>query len=389
MDSFLEQYIGIDASNLSVWWRLAIVFGIVVLAYLADFILVNLLIPAIRKITTKTDTEIDDIILSDKVCHAFSAIVPPVILSFALPFALQGNVRLVVERLTAIYIVINVCRFLTTLIGAFHNVFLHKGNKRAKSLKGIVQTFQVCVWLVGTIAMVSILLNRSPLILLGGIGAFATVMMLVFQDSIKGLVAGIQLSLNDMVRPGDWIAMKSRGVDGVVKEITLTTVKVQNWDNTILTIQPYALITETFQNWKGMNESDGRRICCQIHVNIHSVRLCSSTEFKSWQSKGYFAADATMETSTNLEAFRSFILKYLCNNPKINTNMTCMVRLLSADFEGIPIQLYCFSHTKVWEEYEEIQAQLVEYVISTMRDFGIYPYQRGCGSDSILLHPNK
>lgn len=385
MENFIQDVYAIDVSTISIWWRLAIVAGIVLVAYLADIILVNIIIPTIRKITAKTETETDDILLSDKVCHAFTAIIPPVILTFALPFALKGNVELIVERITAIYIVVNVCRFLTTFIDALHHVFIYKGHKKAKSLKGLAQTFQVVVWFVGAIAMVSILINRSPLLLLGGLGAFATVMMLVFQDSIKGLVAGIQLSLNDMVRPGDWIVMPSRGVDGVVREITLTTVKVQNWDNTILTIQPYALITETFQNWKGMSESDGRRITRQINVNIHSVRLCSASEFTSWQSKGYLAEDSSKKTATNLEAFRGFLYKYLCDNPKINDKMTCMVRQLPNDDEGIPVQIYCFSYTKNWEEYEEIQAQLIEYMAATMSMFGLYPFQRSSGADGIVL----
>ena len=386
METLIEKYLALENSDLSLWWRLAIVGGIVMLAYLADFLLTHLVTPAIKKLTSKTDTEVDDILLSERVFKSFSAIVPPVILTFALPFAFEGTVKTIVERLTAIYIVVNVCRFLSTFIGALHGVFVYKGHKKASSLKGLFQTFQVIVWLIGAIAMVSILIAKSPLILLGGLGAFATVMMLVFQDSIKGLVAGVQLSLNDMVRPGDWIVMSSRGVDGVVKEITLTTVKVQNWDNTILTVQPYALLTETVQNGKVMSESNCRRITRQLNVNIHSIRLCSSAEFSDWKSKGYLPKDAKIETATNLEAFRHFIEIYLKNNPNINTEMPpIMVRQLPANYEGIPVQVYCFSRTKVWAEYEMIQAQIVEYMISTMKDFGIYPFQRSSGSDSVLL----
>ena len=386
MENLIEQYIALENSELSIWWRLGIVAGIILLAYLADFLLAHFITPAIRKLTSKTETEVDDILLSDKVFKSFSAIVPPVILTFALPFAFEGEIKTIIERLTAIYIVINVCRFLTTLIGASHEVFVYKGHKKARSLKGIFQTFQVIVWLIGAIAMVSILIAKSPLILLGGLGAFATVMMLVFQDSIKGLVAGIQLSLNDMVSPGDWIVMQNRGVDGVVKEITLTTVKVQNWDNTIMTIMPYALLTETFQNWKGMTEGGGRRITRQINVNIHSVRLCTTTEFSEWKAKGYLPEDAKIETATNLEAFRHFIEKTIKSNPKINTEMPpIMVRQLSANYEGIPLQIYCFSRTKVWAEYEEIQACLVEYMVSTLSGFGLYPFQRSSGIESRIL----
>lgn len=386
MNEWIERNIGVDNTTLNIWWRLAIVAGIVLAAYLVDFILSRLIVPAIRKITSKTETQADDILLSDKVCRSFSAIIPPIILTFALPFALRGTVQMVIERVTAVYIAINVCRFVTTFIGALHELFIYRGHEKARSLKGLFQTFQVVVWFFGAIAMVSVLINKSPLILLGSLGAFAAVMMLVFQDSIKGLVAGIQLSLNDMVRPGDWIVMSSRGVDGVVTEITLTTVKVQNWDNTIMTIQPYALITDTFQNWKGMSESDGRRISRSVNININSVRFCKMNEFQEWKRKGYLPSTATEETATNLEAFRGFFEQYLRSNAAINSSMTLMVRQLNATSEGIPLQIYCFSRSKVWEEYESLQSQLIEYMLSTMPRFGLYAFQRGSGTDELLFN---
>lgn len=385
MNEWIERNIGVDNMSLNIWWRLAIIFGIILAAYLVDFILSKLIIPGIRKITSKTETQADDILLSDKVCKSFSAIIPPVILTFALPFALRGNVQLIIERLTLIYIVVNVCRFLSTLISAFHELFIYRGHEKAKSLKGLFQTIQVSVWFVGAVAMVGILVDKSPLILLGGLGAFATVMMLVFQDSIKGLVAGVQLSVNEMVRPGDWISMPSRNVDGVVTEITLSTVKVRNWDNTVMTIQPYALLTETFQNWKGMKESDGRRITRQVNIDIHSVRFCTKSELTEWKKNGYLPVDAKEGYATNLQAFRSYMENYLRHNKAINHEMTLMVRQLTGSSEGIPLQIYCFSKTKVWEEYEGVQSQLVEFMLSSMSHFGIYPFQRSSGADKLLL----
>ena len=385
MNEWIERNIGVDNMSLNIWWRLAIIFGIILAAYLVDFILSKLIIPGIRKITSKTETQADDILLSDKVCKSFSAIIPPVILTFALPFALRGNVQLIIERLTLIYIVVNVCRFLSTLISAFHELFIYRGHEKAKSLKGLFQTIQVSVWFVGAVAMVGILVDKSPLILLGGLGAFATVMMLVFQDSIKGLVAGVQLSVNEMVRPGDWISMPSRNVDGVVTEITLSTVKVRNWDNTVMTIQPYALLTETFQNWKGMKESDGRHITRQVNIDIHSVRFCTKSELTEWKKNGYLPVDAKEGYATNLQAFRSYMENYLRHNKAINHEMTLMVRQLTGSSEGIPLQIYCFSKTKVWEEYEGVQAQLVEFMLSSMSRFGIYPFQRSSGADKLLL----
>lgn len=385
MNDWLERNIGVDDMSLNIWWRLAIIVGIIIVSYLVDIILTHLIIPGIRKLTEKTETKADDILLNDKVCKSFSAIVPPIILAIALPFALKGNAQLVIERLTLVYIVVNVCRFIATFISALHELFVEMGHEKAKSLKGLFQTFQVIVWLLGAIAMVSILINKSPVILIGGLGAFATVMMLVFQDSIKGLVAGVQLSLNDMVRPGDWIAMPSRNVDGIVTEITLTTVKVQNWDNTIMTIQPYTLITETFQNWKGMKESDGRRINRTVNINAFSVRFCSAEELKEWKALGYLSQNAKAGVATNLEAFRHFLESYMRDHVSVNEGMTLMVRQLPSTSEGIPLQIYCFSRIKDWVPYENLQAQLVEYALAAMKNFGLYAFQRGSGSDDLIL----
>lgn len=388
MNEWIENNIGIEGSELNIWWRLAIILGIIVVAFLVDVILNKLIIPTIRKITEKTSTNVDDILLNDKVLKSATAIVPPVILTFALPFALKSNVEVLATRLTIIYIVINVCRFVSLFIGALHDVYVDKRGSKANSLKGICQTFQIIVWFIGVILIISILIDKSPVYLIGGLGAFATVMMLVFQDSIKGLVAGVQLSLNDMVRLGDWITMPSRGVDGVVTEITLTTVKVQNFDNTIMTIQPYTLITETFQNWKGMQQGAGRCISRSINIDIHSVRLCTDQEFESWKELGYLSKDAKKDEATNLEAFRLYMESWLRHNDRINPNMALMVRQLKAGSEGIPLQIYCFTYIKSWEQYENVQAQLIEYMIAHSNDFGLYVFQRGGGTDSLAIQKN-
>lgn len=385
MNEWLERNIGVDNMDLSIWWRLVIIVGIIVAAYLVDVILSRLFVPGIRKIVSKTSTKTDDILLSEKVTDSFCSILPPVLMTFALPFALKGTAQDVIERFMSIYIVVNVCRFLGTFVDALYELFVYKGHEKARSLKGLSQTFQVLIWFVGAIAMASILINKSPLLLLGGLGAFATVMMLVFQDSIKGLVAGVQLTVNEMLKPGDWITMPGRNIDGVVTEVTLTTVKIQNWDNTIMTIPPYALVTETFQNWKGMTQSQGRRINRSVNINAYSVRFCTPAEFAEWKRKGYLPESAQQELATNLQAFRGFLELYLKKNPDINIQMTLMVRQLSASDEGIPLQLYCFSRTKVWEEYEKVQATIVEYMLATMSNFGIYVFQRGSSADKLLL----
>ncbi len=376
MEQWLFENLGSDASQLGGWTRLAIVAGIILLAYLVDLIFSKAIIPLIQKIAQRTTTQWDDILLSPRVCQAFSHILPPVILASALPFALQGNVELIIGRLMRIYIIYNVCYFIAVLLHAIFNIFIHERHTKASSLKGILQTLQILVWIVGAISMISVLMDRSPLYLITGLGAAATVLMLVFQDSIKGLVAGVQLSMNDMVRVGDWINMPARGVDGVVTEITLSTVKVRNWDNTILTIQPYTLLTDTFQNWRGMTESDGRRLTRSVNVSLLSVRLLEGKKVAEYKQRGWLPATACEGQATNLEAYRGYMEDYLRSMPEINNKMTLMVRQLPATSEGIPIQVYAFSLIKEWVAYEALQSRIVEYMVAQMPKFGILPFQR-------------
>lgn len=360
MIEWLNQNLGTNGSEMLWYWRLLIVLGIVALSFLVDLLFAHLIIPAIKRLTSRTETQLDDILLSQKVCNAFSNILPPIVLSFALPFALNGTLEMIAGRLCNAYIIICVIRFLCVVVGAFYNLFVYTRGEKARSLKGLAQTLQIILTVLGIILVISTLLDKSPMILISGLGAMAAVMMLVFQDSIKGLVAGIQLSFNDMLAHGDWISMPSRNVDGVVTDITLTTVKVQNWDNTILTIPPYTLVTETFQNWKGMQQSTGRRLSRQICIDVNTVRFLDKASGR-----------------TNLQQYREELYKYLQQHPAINADMTLMVRQLKAGTEGIPVEIYAFTRTKVWEEYEAIQAQLVEYALAILPEYGLRAYQRG------------
>ncbi|MBQ0056576.1 MAG: mechanosensitive ion channel [Bacteroidales bacterium] len=376
--AWFERNLGSDHSGLEWYWRLLIVAGVILASYLVDVIFSRVLIPAVRKITDKTETNIDDVLLSDKVCKAFSNILPAIILTFALPFVTKGTLEIIIGRVTTIYIIVCVTRFLCVLVRAVFDVFIARGKERAHSLKGLVQTIQIVISLFASILIISVLIDKSPVFLLSGLGAMAAVLMLVFQDSIKGLVAGVQLMFNDMLVVGDWIVMSGRNVDGVVIEITLTTVKVRNWDNTILTVPPYSLLTETFQNWRGMQESDGRRFSRHINVDMHSVKFVNPQMLKDLEKKGLaVTSDAKVGQTTNLELYRHALQSYLEKSPDINPSMTLMVRQLTAGSEGIPVQMYAFTRTKEWEKYEEIQSRLTEYALCLLGEYGLRPYQRG------------
>lgn len=379
MEQWIANTFGMNIVEMDTWIRFSIILGIVVFSYLVDLLFSKVIVPIIRKVTEKTKAEWDDILFDDSVCSSFSRILPSLILTAALPFAIDGIWGVLISRLTIIYIIVTSCRFFSALIRAVFNLFVHRKEEKAQSLGGIRQTFVIIVWIIGAILMAAVIINRNPAFLLTGLGAAATVLMLVFQDSIKGLVAGIQLSFQDMVRVGDWIEMPSRNANGVVTEITLNTVKVQNWDNTIATLPPYSLMQESFLNWRGMQDSEGRRFNRSIQIDMHTVRFLSAKEVADCIAKQHLPQDASNRVGavTNLEAFRYTMEEHLRKSKEINPNMTFMVRELDCSSEGIPVELYAFSNTKEWVPYEHIQAQMVEFALASLSEFDLRPYQRG------------
>lgn len=379
MQDWLVQTFDLDIESLSFWVRTAIVAGIFLLAYLVDLLFVKLVAPIIRRITMRTETELDDILLSDHVIGAFSRMLPAIILTAALPFVFDGGILgILVARATIIYIIITACNFLDAIVQAIFGLFVHHKEDKALSLAGIRQTFEIIIWIIGIIMIIAIIIDRDPLHLLAGLGAAATVLMFVLQDTIKGLVAGIQLTFQDMLRVGDWISMPSRDTDGVVIEITLNTIKIRNWDNTITTLPPYSLLTESFRNWRGMKESDGRRFRCTLRVNVNTIALLTHDQVDDYIKRGQLPPSAIdrRDTITNLEVFRYAMEQYLRQDAAINNDMTLMVRHLPAGTEGVPIELYGFTYTKEWTEFESIQARLLEYAFAILPQFGLRAYQR-------------
>lgn len=379
MEQWIENTFGMSINEMDTWIRLCVILGIVVFSYLVQLFFSKAIVPLIRKVTLKTKAEWDDIFFDDQVCATFSRILPAIILTAALPFAVDGVLGVLVSRLTLIYIIVTFCLFLTAVIRAIFNLFVYRKEEKAQSLGGIRQTFVIIVWIIGAINIAAVIIDRNPVYLLTGLGAAATILMLVFQDSIKGLVAGIQLSFQDMVRVGDWIEMPSRSANGVVTEITLNTIKVQNWDNTIATVPPYALLQESFLNWRGMQDGAGRRLNRSLNVDVHTIRFLTAKEVSDYIANQQLPADAAKRggTVTNLEAFRYTMEEHLRQSMEINTDMTFMVRTLDMHSEGIPVELYAFSRTKDWIPYEHIQAQLVEFALASLSQFGLRAYQRG------------
>lgn len=347
----------------------------VMLAYLACK---RILVPIITKIVIKTSFTWDDILLCPKVLHSICKIIPAMMLAKLLGFTFYNAPLLLAtaEKLCEIYIIAILMNLLLNILDAIYRLTEASSNMRNRPLKGIHQMLQVVVICIGIILIVSSLFNKSPLELLVGLSAAATVLMLVFKDSIVGLVAGVQLSANDMLRPGDWIVLPGTDVDGVVFEVGLTTVKVRNWDNTISTVPPYTLVSETYVNWRGMEEGDGRRAKRSINIDMMGIRFCSEEEIKRYENEGLIAESDNMNQMTNSTIFRRHLTKYLKKHPGVNKEMTLMVRQLQSNDEGLPIELYFFTKDKSWNNHEELMGEIVDFAIATAPSFGLKVYQR-------------
>lgn len=229
-------------------------------------------------------------------------------------------------------------------------------------MKGFVQVLQVLLFFVAAIIAISILIDKSPATLFAGLGASAAVLMLVFKDSILGFVAGVQLSANEMLRIGDWIALPNGSANGIVKEITLNTVKIQNWDNTISTIPPYTLVNGSFQNWRGMQESGGRRVDKNIYLDMTTLKFCTPEMLDTIRKEVPLMADyqpAEGEVPTNSQLYRIYIERYLCSLPVVNQDLDLIISQKEMTTYGVPIQVYFFSRNKVWKEYERIQSRYI------------------------------
>jgi miniconductance mechanosensitive channel len=270
------------------------------------------------------------------------------------------------------------CSFLSTL----YELSNRQDRFRNHPLKGIYQMLKIVVICVALIIIVSVLVDKNPRNVLAALGASAAVLMLVFKDTIMGLVAGVQLSANDMLRPGDWISMPKYGADGDVLEVTLTTVKVQNWDKTITTIPPYALVSDSFQNWRGMRESGGRRVKRSVYIDMRSISFCTEEQMTEFESKGWLEGiEREDKFVVNLHVFRNYLEGYLRHHHRVNQDMMIMVRQLQPTAQGLPLELYFFSDGTDWVPYENLQAEVFEHVFAVLPTFGLRVFQSPMGID--------
>ena len=363
--------------------RIIISGAIVAIAYIVDFLCCRLIVPAIRKIASKTSFKWDDHITADGVLRNAFHLIPPVTFQTVLPilFPEQTQWTDILSKVFSIYIIAIVCRLVCAFISSLYAISSETETLRNKPLKGLYQMLKVIVVCVCVILTIGILIEKDFTTLLAGLGASAAVLMLVFRDTILGLVAGVQLSAHDMLRPGDWIIMEKHNVNGTVMEVSLNTVKIRNWDNTITTIPPYILVSDSLQNWRGMRESGGRRVARSIRIDMNSIRFCTPTELESFSEKDWAKGMDLNAGTVNLTAFRSAAEHYLHSLAGINSDLMLMVRQLEPTPEGLPIQFYFFTKEKDWIPYEHLAAEVMEHIIASLQQFGLRVFQRPSGMD--------
>ena len=388
---------------------------LVIAAVVADLIVKNVLLRLVRRLARSAKVSWGDELLEQNVFGRLAQVVPALVMYSGIDFIpeLSDTIVTLIHNVVMGYVVLMLTLTLTAVLSAANRIYENYPIARTRPIKGFVQLLQIAIYVLAAVLIIAVILDRSPLLLLSGLGAMTAVLLLVFKDTILGLVASVQLTGQDMVRVGDWIEMPQFGADGDVIEVALHTVKVQNWDKTITTIPTYKLIAESFKNWRGMSESGGRRIKRAIHLDQSSIRFLDPDEItrlrrftllvdylqaKTQELEEYGTSlggdssnDVNRRRLTNAGTFRAYVLKYLREHPQINLDMTLLVRQLMPGPEGLPIEIYCFTRTTDWGEYEDVQSDIFDHIIAILPEFGLRLFQKPTGADlaPLLNHLNS
>ncbi len=378
---------------------------VVVLAAIADAVAKRVVVRGLENLVGRTTAQWDDVIVRRRLLHRLAHLAPALVIYVFVPSVLEGYGAwiVVVRRAALIYMLAATVLATDGVLSALLEIVQSSKYARDLPVKSVIQVLKLILYGVAAIAVVSLIIGQSPGLLLSGVGAMTAVLMLIFKDPLLGLVAGVQLSANQMVARGDWIEMPKYGADGDVLEVALTTVKVQNWDKTITTIPTNALITESFKNWRGMSASGGRRIKRAINIDMNSIRFCDKEmverfsmiqyiaeylekkrqEVSSWNAARHVDASDSVNARqlTNIGTFRAYVVAYLRNHPMVHQEMTFLVRQLAPTAHGLPIEIYVFSRDQRWSQYEDIQADIFDHILAMVPAFDLRVYQNPSGSD--------
>ena len=381
---WLQQW-GVNTDTQPWMYWTIIILAIALIVYIADALCRRVVLPMVKHIIQRTRSSWDDILFNDTLLRDVSHLVSPILIAVLMPVAFGKEHDAILNfllKVNTIYLVAVIAKLLCTFLSSLYNLSLQQDRLKNRPLKSIYQMLKIVVICVALIIVVSILIDKNPGYILTALGASAAVLMLVFKDTIMGLVASVQLSANDMLRPGDWISMPKYGADGDVLEVTLTTVKVQNWDKTITTIPPYALVSDSFQNWRGMKESGGRRVKRSIYIDMRSINFCTEEQMAEFAERGWLeGVEREDKFVVNLHIFRNYLEDFLRHHHRVNQQMIVMVRQLQPTAQGLPLELYFFSDGTDWVPYEHLQSEIFEHVFAVLPTFGLRVFQSPMGID--------
>ena len=371
---------GVDPKIANTFDEMIIAALLVILAIGLDYLCQAIFVGSMKKLAQHTHYQWDSLLLKRKVVHHLVHTIPGILVYALLPLAfIRGKgLLLLSQKICAVYIVFALLLAINGFILVFLDMYNMRQVNKNRPIKGFMQVLQVLLFFIGGIVIIAILIGKLPASLFAGLGASAAILMLVFKDTILGFVAGIQLSANDMLRPGDWITVPGSNANGIVQEITLNTVKIQNFDNTISTIPPYTLVSASFQNWRGMVESGGRRVMKSIFLDLNTIKFCTPDMLNTFRKEIPLLADYKPDegvTPTNSQMFRVYVEKYLTSLPVVNTDLDLIISQLQSTEYGVPIQIYFFSRNKVWKEYERIQSDIFDHFFAMVPKFQLKVYQ--------------
>jgi len=399
------QQLNIEEATTAILGLVGSILYLCTLALLANFLAKRIIQHAVHPIIKRTAITLDDLLIEHRVIARFSHIVPAAVIHIYAPALFAGYKELleIVSLLVNTYLIIIALFVIDGVINFARAVWENGPVGRRYPAKSFAQASKLVINLIGLIFILSALLGKSPIVLFSGLGAITAILLLIFKDAILGLVAGFQLSVNNMIMVGDWIEMPARGADGDVTDVSLTTVKVQNWDKTITTIPTYALISDSFKNWRGMSEAGGRRIKRPLNIDMRTIRFADGELLERFKRIRLLAPylEAKLDEIrkyneivggnldelvngrrlTNVGTFRAYCLAYLREHPKVHQNMTLLVRQMAPGPEGLPLEIYVFTNDIAWASYEDIQSDIFDHFLSVLPEFDLSPYQSPSGAD--------
>lgn len=385
----------------SILSTMGLVIIVIFLSWLSNLVAKTIILQIVTRIVKRTTSKWDDIFLEQKVFTRLSHLAPALVIWEMAGWALKAypGWLITVQKLTYIYIVIVGIVVINSFIESWHRIYMTLPISQHRHIKGYVQLIKLIVAIIAGLVIISVVFRQEVSTIIAGLGAMAAVILLIFKDAILGLVASIQLSANNMLKVGDWITIPSRGVDGNVEDITLTTVKVRNFDKTIITVPAYTLVSESFQNWKGMEESGVRQIKRSMFlIDIRSIRftdrdlkekLLHFPVLKEYTADRE-AGDKKHETRiTNLGLFRVYVEDYLRHHPQIDKSQSILVKHIDLQGEGLPLQIYAYSNDNSWVTYEHLQSEIIEHLLAMLNEFDLQVFQHPTGDDLLKLSKTK